>query len=403
MPIRFKQFLRSPFFPIFMIVFVDILGFAITIPVLPLYVQGEFRGTAVQITSLTALFFGTQLVAMPGLGRLSDRIGRRPVLIISQFGSFLALLMSGLAPNLGYLFLSRVIDGFTGGNISVAQAYLSDITDEKNRTQGMGVVSAALNSSILIGPAFGSLIAARFGPRAPFLIASAVALGTILLSILLLPKTPPPSSVVSTPKKSERASKNLSAILVLPGMALLLFIALGDRIAFFLFQPTWVLWIERVLLPDWDVTAVQKAVGWLLTVSGAAGIAAQIWLVGPLTAKLGEKQMVIGGTVMRSLAWGMMVLFPFIPPTAVGAMLIGAGGGISMPAMTSLATYIAPPKQQGYAIGVFQSSKGIGRIIGSIMSGVIFQYVSPMATLTSAAIISAALLVVMFKLPRREM
>ncbi len=397
MLIHLKQFIRSPFFPIFMIVFVDVLGFAITIPVLPLYVQDEFGGTAVQITALTTFYFATQLIAMPGLGRLSDRVGRRPVLIISQFGTFLALLLSALAPSLIYLYAARIIDGLTGGNISVAQAYLSDVTDKHNRTKGMGIINAAFSSSLLIGPAFGSLVAARFGPRLPFAAAAALSLLTILLSYTLLPK-----AQKSAPSTGQARPKNLKALLLLPGMLLLLALALGDRIAFLTFQPTWVLWMEHILFAGRDLATVQRAAGWLLTLTGAAGIITQIALVGPLTKKLGEKWMIIVGTGMRAFAWGMMALFPFLAPTLLAAPLIGMGGGIGLPALTALITYAAPPEQQGYAIGLMQASKGIGRIIGSTMGGVVFQYIAPSATLTTSALISATLLVVMLRLPKRE-
>src|ERR671932_2244352 len=113
--------LRSPRFPIFLIVFVDVLGLGITIPVLPLFAQNQLGADAWQITTLTSVFFLAQFLASPFLGRLSDRFGRRPILIFSQIGSLVALLINGSAPALGFLYLSRAIDGFTGGNISVAQ------------------------------------------------------------------------------------------------------------------------------------------------------------------------------------------------------------------------------------------------------------------------------------------
>ncbi|NKQ34847.1 MAG: MFS transporter [Chloroflexi bacterium] len=406
MIIRTRRFLRSPLFPIFMIVFVDVLGFAITIPVLPLYVQGEFGATAVQITSLSTVFFSAQLIATPQLGRLSDRVGRRPVLIISQFGSFLALLLSGLAPGLAYLYVARIIDGLTGGNISVAQAYLSDVTDRQNRTSGMGIINVAFNSSLLIGPAFGGLVAARFGPRVPFLLAAALALFTIALSYFLLPepekREPKARQTAQTDPLPRGNGRKLTAVLLLPGMFLLLTITLADRVGFMIYQPTWVLWAETLLFSGRDPAFVQQAVGWIMTLIGASGIATQVWLVGPLTRKMGEKRMVFTGTLMRGTAWGLMALLPMVGPTLLAAPLIGIGGAIGLPALTSLVTYVAPPDQQGYAIGLLQASKGIGRIVGSMIGGLVFQLLSPSATLGVAAMISFALLLAIIQLPEES-
>lgn len=410
---RTNSFFRSPLFPIFMIVFVDILGFAITIPVLPLFVQNEFGGTVLQVTSLSTIFFAAQFLATPQLGRLSDRIGRRPVLIISQFGSLLALLLSGLSPNLVSLYLARLIDGLTGGNIAVAQAYLSDTTNEQNRTSSLGIVNAAMNTSFLIGPAFGGIVAAHFGPRVPFFMAAFIAFLTILLSYKLLPEPTKPqySKYVTDNRSNEpttrhslspKKKRDLIILLSLPGMLLMMFIALGDRIAFFIYQPTWVLWAESVLLDGYDLAFVQQTVGLMLTLIGAAGIISQIWLVKLFTKISGEKQMVIWGTIMRGFAWITMAVFPFLMPTILVAPLIGIGGGIALPALTALITYATPPEQQGYAIGILHASKSIGRIIGSIVGGIIFQFINPSATLGAAAVISALLLIAIFNLPMRD-
>src|SRR5262245_12178285 len=120
-----RRFLNSSMFPIFMIVFVDVLGVGITIPVIPLYAQRVFKASASQITLFTTVFFLAQFFAAPQLGRLSDQVGRRPVLVLSQLGTCGALLLSGAAPTLGWLYAARALDGLTGGNISVAQAYLN--------------------------------------------------------------------------------------------------------------------------------------------------------------------------------------------------------------------------------------------------------------------------------------
>jgi DHA1 family tetracycline resistance protein-like MFS transporter len=400
---RFGRFLRSPLFPIFMIVFVDVLGLGITIPVLPLYAQNIFGATATQITLLSSAYFAAQFLASPRLGRLSDRVGRRPVLILSQSGTFTALLVSGLAQSLPFLFLARTIDGLTGGNISVAQAYLSDITDEKNRARGMGIVNASFGSGFIFGPAFGALMAAHFGPRVPFFVAAAVSLVTILLSYFLLPESltrerrqPEAARRASQPQLS--AAERRSALLRAPGVILIMVIALGGQLAFFSFQSTWVLWAEQVLLVGYNPGFVQQAVGFILTFVGVCGVITQAWLVGPLVRRFGEKAMVPAGTFARGLAWGLMAAFPWVGLIVAVAPLIAVGGGISLPALIAMLTYAAPPGQRGYAIGTLESVQSLGRIVGPLLAGALFERVHPSAPLAAAALITALTVVASFGL-----
>jgi len=387
--IRILRFLRSPMFPIFMIVFVDVLGLGITLPVLPLYAQNTFGATARQIALLSSAYFVAQFLASPWLGRLSDRVGRRPVLILSQTGTLAALLTSGLASGLFFLYVARIVDGLTGGNISVAQAYLSDITDEKNRASGLGVVNASFGTGFIIGPAFGALVAAHFGPRVPFFVAAGVSLLTILLSYFLLPESlTPERRKQDLARKAGRPSVSNLALLRLPGVTLIALIAFGTQFAFFSFQPTYVLWAERLLFPGRDAQFVQQAVGGILTFVGVCGVITQFWLVKPMVRRFGEKAMVAGGNAIRGLAWAVMAFVPSVMWVVLVTPLLAIGGGVAFPALIALLTYAAPPDQRGQVIGLTESVQGLGRILGPVVAGELFQRVSPGAPMMLSALVS---------------
>ncbi len=385
---RAGEFIRSPRFPIFMIVFVDVLGLGITIPVLPLFAQNQLHADAWQITALTSVYFTAQFFASPWLGRLSDRVGRRPVLIFSQLGTLAALLMTGSAPAIFLLYVARTIDGLTGGNISVAQAYLSDITDEKNRARGLGLVNASFGLGFVFGPAFGSLVAAYFGPRVPFFVAAGMSFITILLSTFLLPESLPPER-----RKREQAVAALAprgrglALLRIPAVAILLLIAFGSQVGFFSFQTVFVLWMKRLVFPGQPDTFVQQAIGAIFTFVGLFGIATQFWLIGPAVKRFGEKKLAIGGNLARGVAFGIMALAPTVFTVVPVIPLVAMGGGFALPATIALLTYAAPPGERGQAIGLFQSVSALGSILGPLLAGFLFETVHPNAPMIAAAIV----------------
>jgi DHA1 family tetracycline resistance protein-like MFS transporter len=401
-PIRL---LRSPLFPIFMIVFVDVLGLGITIPVLPLFAKNDLGATAQLITGLTSVFFAAQLFAGPLLGRLSDRFGRRPILIASQAGTLTALLLTGSATAIGLIYLARLIDGFTGGNISVAQAYLSDITDEKDRARGLGVVNAGFSSGFIFGPAFGSLLAAEFGPRVPFFVAAGFSLITILLTVFLLPESLP-----SAKRNREQKINLLTPFAELarlprealksPSLGLLLFISFGVNLAFFAFQTIYALWFERTALAGLPAAQVQQIIGIVLTAVGLFGVGTQVWLVGPLVKRFGEKHLVVFGNLARGLSFLILSLFPYLASTFVFVPMVAIGGGVALPALIALFTYTAPPQQRGRVIGLNQSAAALGNILGPLLSGYLFDNVGPNAAMAAAGVLTLLTITVGLRLYR---
>ncbi len=397
------EFLRSPRFPIFMIVFVDVLGLGITIPVLPLFAQDELGAAAWQITAMASVFFAAQFLASPWLGRLSDRFGRRPVLIVSQIGTLAALLVTAIAPSMIFLYLARLIDGITGGNISVAQAYLSDITDEKNRARGLGIINASFGLGFVFGPAFGSLVASLFGPRVPFFIAALVSFCTILLSTFLLKES-------LTPERRKReeamaiAMGRVSAweLIRVPSVALLLVLGFGSFLTFGIFQTIYVLWMDALVLGGFSTSQVQQTVGVILTFVGICNIGAQFWLVGPLVRRFGEKNLLVWGRFAQTFAFAGMALSPTVLVSALVVPILSIGGSVAYPSQLALLTYAAPPDRRGQVIGVNQSFTSFGSILGPLLAGFLFESVHPNAPMIASAIgmgLTALLALGIFRLP----
>ncbi|HEY7544928.1 MAG TPA: MFS transporter, partial [Blastocatellia bacterium] len=178
---------RSPLAIIFITIFIDLVGFGIVIPVLPLYAK-EFQASETVIGLLLGVFSAMQFIFAPILGKLSDRVGRRPVLMFSLIGTSIGFLTMGLANALWMLFLGRIIDGITGGNISTAQAYIADVTPPDERSKGMGLIGAAFGLGFIVGPAIGGVMS-HISPAAPFYFAAALAAANATALYFLLPES----------------------------------------------------------------------------------------------------------------------------------------------------------------------------------------------------------------------
>ena len=174
---------------ILLIVFVQMLGASLILPILPLYAQRRFQMSAEMITLLVSSFFAAQFLAGPYIGRLSDRYGRIPVLIVSQIGTVISFVMLAFAPNFGWLFTARILDGITGGNLIVAQAYITDITPREKRTESLGYIFAVFGLGFMFGPALGGVLAAAYGATTPFLVAAVAAAAVVVLTWYALDET----------------------------------------------------------------------------------------------------------------------------------------------------------------------------------------------------------------------
>src|SRR5213595_2544597 len=213
---------RSPLVVIFTTVFIDLVGFGIVIPVLPFYAEGSrFNATPRTVGLLFASYSLMQLIFAPILGRLSDKYGRRPVLLISIIGTGIGFLILGFANTLWMLFAGRIIDGITGGNISTAQAYIADVTTKEDRAKGMGLLGAAFGLGFIFGPAIGGILS-RWGINVPFLFAGTLAFANAILLYFTLPETVTPDHPARISAASGRGWRQLVVALREPRLAYVL-------------------------------------------------------------------------------------------------------------------------------------------------------------------------------------
>jgi DHA1 family tetracycline resistance protein-like MFS transporter len=358
-------------FTILLIVFVGILGGAMILPILPLYAQREFALSPQSVSLLVSSFFAAQFLSGPYLGRLSDKYGRVPVLVISQIGTAISFVMLALAPNAGFLFFARVLDGVTGGNIIVAQAYITDITPRQKRTEALGYIFAVFGIGFIVGPALGGLLSAAFGPRVPYLIAAGAAVLTVILTWLTLDET-----VTEEKRQENRNSRQvrLSLTDLLRNTPLLLILAAAfiGQFGMGMLMSTFALFGDAVLFRGYPTELRSLGVGLLLAVVGVGQFFTQAFLLRKASRVLGDAALVILGSLLRSA--GMLILAIALSPWlgAAGSLFFAIGMGLMMPPLQSLSTHTVPDQRRGWVLGVYQSVISLAIIISTAIAGSIF-------------------------------
>lgn len=375
--------------PIMLVLFTNILGAGVILPVLPLYAQGNFQGTITQITLLASAFFGAQFLAAPWLGRLSDRYGRRPILIISQLGTVLAFIMFIFAGPIGslidkaaaglpltggmlMLFAARILDGITGGNITTAQAYVRDITSEEERTQGLGLLQAAFGAGFVFGPALGGFLSV-YGPIAPFIGATVITAATLLLTTFTLKESLPPQDRARRVPSATAAKLPRGAALRERALLLILVIGFFSSLAFASIPAIFSLYADHVIFGETSMSEqVRVYIGLMLAFWGLAQIVTQLALLRPLVARLRERYTLILGYVALALAFFAIAAAtsPFVVAGLLGVFSFGQG--ISEPTMQSLVTRFGDKRSGGYLLGLYQSARSLALIFGPIFAGYIY-------------------------------
>ncbi|MCL4272969.1 MAG: MFS transporter [Anaerolineales bacterium] len=371
-----------------LIVLIDMLGFALIVPLLTFYAD-SFGATELQTGLLVSSYALMQMIGAPILGRLSDKYGRRPVFLISIFGTFIGFLILGFANSLWWLFASRILSGLTAGNISVAQAYIADLTDEKNRARGMGMIGAAFGIGFILGPAIGGTLSV-YGFDVPAFVAAGLTFINLLAVFFWLPEslTEERRAELASQKKADVSFGALFAALQRPLVGPLLWVRFGFAVAFNSFQTVFPLYV----LYKFDLNAQQT--GYILAYLGVVLVIMQGGVIGPLSERFKESNLLvifltfalvgmIGWAVTPSVTLLLVAMFPM----AVGAGSFNAlinsaisksvtreevGGMLGFGAGLESSTRVVMPALASYLLGAYgPSAPGY---LGSVVMGIVVVY-----------------------------
>jgi len=400
---------RTPLFIILTTVFIALIGFGIIIPLLPIYAE-RFGANGLQIGLLMTIYSLLQFVAAPIAGKLSDRIGRKPVLIFSLLITVVSYVMFAFAPDLKWLFISRILSGIGGADIGVAQAYIADSTDHKNRAKGMGLFGAAFSVGFIVGPVI-TAISAPFSEVLPALIAAGMAGVTVIFAFFFLPESRK-SGVEEEKKKHskwkmsvEQKSIIFLTFLVITAMALL--------------QSMIILYTLH--LYGWGPSTN----GLFITMFAVVGIFIQAGLISKLVNFMGERKLFLLGALFMGI--GLLVIFNSGPLSVhtgdipevklgiksliftldykfslilliAGSMIYSVGSAVTYPSLSSLISKGTPSTHQGQAIGIFQSSNSVARIVAPILGGLLYDHAGMTAPFLAGAIFAMATAIISMKL-----
>jgi MFS family permease len=350
---------RSPLFVLFLTVFIDLVGFGIVMPILPLYAE-HFHASPVAIGWLTGIYSGMQIIFTPILGKLSDRLGRRPVLFVSIAGTAIGFALMGMAHSMTLLFAGRIIAGITGGNIAIPQAYIADVTAPEKRSRAMGLIGAAFGLGFTFGPLIGGLMS-RISFGAPFFFAAVLAAINAALVYLILPESLSPEQRARPHKQASMADvfRHQRGTMFGVVLATYFFLVVGFSIMTTLFA----LFTEKRFGYD------AQANGYMFGFVGVVSVIVQGGLIGRLIKIFGEVTLARTGMVLTTIS---LALLPFC--NGLGFLLLvsaglSAGTGFASPPLSGLASQMVESNWQGRALGLFQSAGSVARLLGPLLGG----------------------------------
>ncbi len=391
---------RSRLLTIFFIVFVDMLGFSLILPLLPYYAE-SFGASAAVVGFLVASYAAAQLIGSPILGRLSDRYGRRPVLLFSVAGTFTGFLLLAFAEPVGQgianifapaaanvfilavLFISRILDGLTGGNITVAQAYIADITDESNRAKSLGMIGTAFGLGFIIGPATGGLLS-QWGYNLPALAAAGVAFMNLLLIYFLLPEslTDELHATSALRKKPPFTVNALFEALQRPGVGPLLHIRFFYGLAFVMFQNIFSLFAQVIGLSS-------QTTGYVLAYVGILSVVTQVGLIAPLTKRYRENVLIITGLWIMGLSLLGWAFTRDLIPLLIVLLPMSLSGGVLNTVIQSSISKSVSREEVGGMLGIASSLEAFTRVIGPTIGGLLLERLGVWAPGVFSAVLMA--------------
>ena len=368
--------------PILGITFIDIIGFSMLLPILPYFVT-HFGMSPAVVGILMATFSFCQLVSGPLWGNVSDRVGRKRVLIISQIGATIGWAMLAFAPTILWVFIARVIEGVSGGNIGITQAYVADLVEPKDRSRAFGLISATFAAGMVFGPAGGGALYARYGFAAPFLVASGLQFVTLLLTVVLLPE--------SRSKKEEAEEHVGFRELVATFTNSRLSPILLQKLALSLALYGWYSVIALYLAGQLHFTVVQTTL--YFSAFAVINVAINGFGVGRAARKFGDRAMTLLGLV---LLIGAFALTPFVHEQLTVAcvmVLFATGGAFANNGITAMISNSVSDREQGTVLGVSSSLDSLSGIIAPpISTGALARYGSPFGGIESLVMSVLALL-----------
>jgi DHA1 family tetracycline resistance protein-like MFS transporter len=370
---------------LFFTVFIHLLGFGIIIPLLPYYAE-HFGASGLTVGLLTTSFSLAQFLFAPIWGRLSDRIGRRPVLLGSLILTGVSYLVFAVSTSLPMLFLSRIFAGIAGATLSTAQAYIADTTTAENRTKGMGMIGAAFGMGFIFGPAMGGVLS-KWGFSVPAYAAAGLATAAFVFALVKLRESLPPEERRAAALRRENAATFREA-LGRPVVGLVLALFFTTTLCFSGMEAILALFCERFF--KWG----PHQIGYLFAYVGVVAAVMQAGIVGALAKRFGERALVRAGLLLMGAAF---ITAGIVPPltvhdpshVALGILatffavmgVIAIGSGLTTPSLSSLVSLATPPDEQGGILGVYQSLGSLGRAAGPFLGGLLFDVISPGAPL----------------------
>ena len=355
---------------LFLIIFMDLVGFGLLIPLLPFYVQRVGAGPEI-ITLVLGLYSLGQFVAAPLWGRLSDSWGRKPVLALTSFGLAASYLMLAYADSLALLVVSRLFGGIMAGNIAAAQAYVSDVTTSATRAKNMGILGAALGLGFTFGPAIGGVLGghdlATADFKTPALAAAAVTAAAAIAVVLFLKESLDPAIHAGRSQQS-RALLHQRLRAALSRHVLVTLIAAGFLCitAFALFEAVFGLWANAVFRYG------PAQIGYVLTGMGVISVAVQGGAIGRLSRAFGERNLVTAGLALSGLGYAAIALAASQPIMIGGCVLLTLGSALFNPGVASLVSREAADHERGAVLGLYQGASALGRVIGPAFAGLLY-------------------------------
>jgi len=349
---------KSPLGTILLIVFIDLIGFGMIIPILPLYAS-KFAAPEWQIGFLLASYSFMQFLAAPVLGYFSDRFGRKPILLISLIGSAIGYLIMANAHSLGMLFIARIIAGICGASVATAAAYIADITPPENRSRRMGLIGAAFGVGFVLGPAIGGILS-QLSTVAPFWFGASLAVLNAVAVVLFLPE--PKKHVLRSesrvPGGTDASDRAIGG--GIPVLVITYFVAIAAFAVVTMIYP-------QVL--DRRFSLNQSQISLVFVFLGLIGASIQGGAIGRLAKRFGDYKLAAIGLILMALS---MVVMPFAQNIYLFLLFtvgLAAGNSLAQPTLTAMASRLAAATSQGKVIGTVQSAGSLGRVVGPSAGG----------------------------------